>query len=176
MDAVMDLINQFKAEETNKLDKIDNSRKPTIISSLEDSVDDDRVAGFLLTVAADEIEYDLARIEAFKVFEIKDFTDSGVRSRIGRVIRDVLANSKVDDVRNYAAMAAASYMDIEGVFEQIERILQNKQENSDLRWNAFAAIKSIGASSRTIDSLRRLLVDDEFVQSATRVLSEWHAE
>ncbi len=176
MDAVMDLINEFKAEETNKLDDIDKSRKPNIISHLEDFVDDERVIAFLLSVAADESEYDLARIEAFKVLEIKDFADAAIRGRAGVVIREVLTSSKDDDVRNYAAMAAPGYMDIEGVFDQIERILQDKQEDSNLRWNAFAAIKSIGASPRSVESLRRLLVDDEFVQSATRVLSEWHAD
>jgi hypothetical protein len=50
--------------------------------------------------------------------------------------------SNDDDVRNYAAMAAASYMDINEVFSRIEKILHNKHEDSNLRWNAFAAMKS----------------------------------
>jgi len=86
MDLVMALINQFKAEETNKLDNIDKSGKPGVILSLENYADDERVIVFLLSVAADENEYDLARIEAFKVFEVKDFDDLAARTRIGHII------------------------------------------------------------------------------------------
>ncbi len=110
----------------------------------------------------------------FKVLEIKDFADSDVRRRVGGVIRDVLSQSKDDDVRNYAAMAAASCIDTEGVFEEIDRILHNKLEPSNLRWNAFATVKANVKSPRSVDSLRRLLADDEFKQSAGRLLSEWN--
>jgi hypothetical protein len=70
-------------------------------------------------------------------------------------------------------MAAGSYMDIEEVIRELERILQARAEDSDLRWNAFADIERIGSTPRSVDLLRRLLVDDEFKQSAARVLSEW---
>lgn len=128
---------------------------------------------FFLHVAADENEYDLARIEVFRIFAIADFEDPDIRNRVGSVIQRILANSKDDDVRDYAAMAAAAYTDIDGVLSEIERILENKQDDSNLRWNAFAAIKSAGGSPRTADCLRRLLFEAEFAQSARRVLSEW---
>jgi hypothetical protein len=75
----MDLIRQFKAEETSELGNIDTSRKPSIVSSLEQFTDDDRVVEFRLSVATNENEYDLARIEVFKVLEVKEFASSDVR-------------------------------------------------------------------------------------------------
>lgn len=174
MDTITDLIAQFKAENTSKLDDVDKSRKPSIVLALEDFADDDRAIDFLLSVASDESEYDLARIEVFKIFEIHEFVGLNLRNRVGNVIREVLSNGKDNDVRNYAAMAAASYMDVNQVIEQIDRILHDKLEDSNLRWNAFAAIKANGSSPISIDSLRRLLSDNEFKQSAGRVLSEWN--
>src|SRR5213596_1527402 len=108
MDPIMNFINQFRAEETSRLDTLDKSRKPGLVLALEDCTDDERVIDFFLSVGSDESEYDLARIEVFKVFEVKEFADPDVRRRVGRMIREVLSHSHDDDVRNYAAMAAAS--------------------------------------------------------------------
>jgi hypothetical protein len=173
MDAVTSLIGEFKAEESRKLTKVDPSRKPDIILALEDFADDARVVEFLLSVASDESEYDLARIEVLKLFEVKDFGDPVVRTRIGRAIARVLSTTRDDDVRNYAAMAAGSYLDAEGVFEEVERILHDDGADGDLRWNAFAAMKTGGPSARSISSLQRLLEDQDFKQSASQILSRW---
>src|ERR1700728_2857336 len=130
MDTVMNLISQFKDERTDRLENIDKSKKPRILTDLEEFADDPRVADFLLAIASDETEYDLARIEAFKIFEVKDFADRGVHNRVGRVIRNVLSASNDNDVRNYAAIAASNYMDIEGVAEEIDRLLHDDHEDS----------------------------------------------
>jgi hypothetical protein len=64
-------MSEFKSEKTNELVNIDFSRKPAIISSLEEFADDKRVSDFYFSVAVDESEYDLARIEALKIWKSK---------------------------------------------------------------------------------------------------------
>jgi hypothetical protein len=173
MDKVGDLIAQFRSEDTDRLANIDTSAKPSIIATLEDHTDDPRVGAFFLSVASDENEYDLARIEVFKIFEVHDHFDETLRQRIGRVIKDVLINSHDNGVRNYAAMAAASYLETEGLWQRIAELVRDNNADSDLRWNAFAAIESSGPSPRNIDVLRSLQRDGEFNQSSTRLLAEW---
>lgn len=175
MNTIMNLIDEFKSEQTSKLNNIDLSQKPRIVSALEDFADDQTVSDFYFSVALDEQEYDLARIEVLKILEVKDFVNLDVRKKAADIIRQVLSQSKDEDVRNYAAMAAASYMDNEELVGEIERILLDASEPSNLRWNAFAAVKSNGVSQRSTNLLRTLMPDDEFKQSAARVLSEWGA-
>lgn len=174
MSSATDLISRFKAEDTRSLEDIDKSRKPQIITDLEEFADDETVVDFLLSIASDENEFDLARIEAFKVFEIKEYESQEVRKRIATVIREVLLKSHDDQVLNYAAMAAASYMDNSEVVSEIERIVLDSKKDSDLRWNAFAAVKLNGPTPQLADTLRTLMADEEFKVSAERVLSEWN--
>jgi hypothetical protein len=70
-------------------------------------------------------------------------------------------------------MAAASYMDNSDVASEIEGILHDSEKESDLRWNAFAAVKLNGPTPRLVRTLRTLMADEEFRVSAERVLSEW---
>jgi len=174
MDTALELMNRYKSEDTNSLENIDHSEKPNIVASLEDFTDDDRVMHFLLAAVCDEQEYDLARIEILKVFDVKCFRDLTVRRNLGRAIATVLRKSEEILVRNYAAMAAAQYMDLEEVSDTVAHILLDENEDFDLRWNAFAAIKSDGPSQRSIELLSRLRLEQEFEKSSERVLSEWN--
>jgi hypothetical protein len=140
---------------------------------LDASADDPRVVELLLSVASDESEYDLARIEVLKLLGAKDFANPAVRTTVGRTIARLMSTTHDDDVRNYAAMAAGNYMDIEGVFKEVERILHDEEADRDLRWNAFGAMKAGGPSPRSVDSLQRLLDDEDFENSASIVLSKW---
>lgn len=173
MSSATDLISRFKAEEAGLLKGIDKSRKPQIIVDLEEFADDETVVDFLLSIASDEDEFDLARIEAFKIFEIKEYESQKIRQRIATVIREVLLKSHDDQVLNFAAIAAASYMDDSEVVSEIERIVLDSKKDSVLRWNAFAAVKLCGRTPQLDDALRALTADEEFKVSAERVLSEW---
>lgn len=176
MDAIAILIARYQAEDTNSLNDMDTSEKPNIISALEDYANDDRVVAFLLAITGDEKEFDLARIEALKVLGVQGYSSQEIRNRVGSVLEHVLLYSADGDVRIYAALAAASYLDIDAVFQAIDRILRNNDEESNLRWSAFAAIKRDGRSSRAVNLLRHLLADPEFKQSAERVLSELNVD
>ncbi|MBS0261543.1 MAG: hypothetical protein JSS02_06255, partial [Planctomycetes bacterium] len=129
------------------------------VRDLEDSADDESVVNFLLTVARDDAEFDLARIEALKIFEIHEYQDQGIRYRIANTLSAVLAYSQDLQVRNFTAMAAASYINNEELASVIGRILHDSNEASDLRWNAFAAITKSKISAWSTDMLRGLLDD-----------------
>lgn len=166
-------MNDFRAEKTENLANCDESKKPGIIRKLEEFIGDASVVEFLLTVAADEREYDLARIEVFKVLEVNDF-EQNFRNKIGQILSRVLQESNELLVKNYAAMAGSSYMDIDEVSEVVLRILQDPSTDSYLRWNAFAAVKANGCSEKFATVLRSLLHDAQFSHSALSVLQQWN--
>lgn len=70
MDEVEWLIALFRSEGTDGLDDLDRSTKTIIIESLEGHANDARVLDFLLHVSSDRDEFDLARIEAWRVLEV----------------------------------------------------------------------------------------------------------
>lgn len=174
MNEVERLITTFRSENTSALSDPDkDSIKDKIISDLEEHSSDPTVLKFYLEVAAEKNEYDLARIEVLKVLYVRPTSDNKEQSQIGRVIAEILLKDMDDDVRNYAAIAASSYMTVRSVVDAVEHMLRDPQANPDLRANAFAAFKSAGPSPRNIQAIRAVIEDTQFQQSARRVLREW---
>lgn len=177
MSRVADLICQFQSEDTHALEDMDKSRKPDIVRELWPFAEDGVVIDFLISVASNEDEFDLARVMAFRVFENKQYRMQSDRTRIAQMIYTVLNRNKEDYlVLQYAALAAAYYMDHVQLKREVDRIMHDKEEECDLRWNAFAAVTRNPSTPQSVDSLRRLLADEEFSKSAARVLSEWGVE
>jgi hypothetical protein len=175
MDNVSRLINLFKSEDTSSLANIDSSRKPQIIIELED-IDDERILPFFLEVLLNEREYDLARIETLQVLEVRNLSYPRVQEeydQVGQAIKQVLVNSTDHDVRNYAAMAIASYIETEGAFDLVEGILLDENEDIDLRYNAFAVIEGMGLKDSSMEVLKKLTQDPEFNKPSLRLLNEW---
>lgn len=175
MDEIERLINAFRGEDTASLPEPDReSQKDRIISELEDYSSEPKVLAFLLEVAADTEEYDLARIEAFKVLHVRTVANDDERSRIGSVIAEVVLNEEDDDeVRNYAAIAAASYMAVASVVEAVEKIVLDTQANPNLRANGFDAVERNRRNPKSIRLVQSLLQDGQFSTTARRVLRDW---
>ena len=176
MDEIERLIARFRSEDTARLADPDKSIKPNIIQALEDHAADPRALDFLLHVAADRQEFDLARIEALKVLELHEARNDEERSRIAVVLTEVLVDDPDDDVRQYAAMAAAYYMSDDRLAAAIVRTAFDMGEDINLRWNAFAAIKQLGPTPHGIEVLRRASETPEFRTSALLLLREWNVE
>lgn len=174
MDIIKELIMNYLSEETQKLDDPDRSKKPAIIKSLEEYASDVSVLAFMLQVASDRTELDLARIEALKVLEIRRPIAQREHERIAAVLKEILQSDKDDDVRSYAAIAAASYMAEKSLREEVTRVLGNKEEDRNLRWNAFTAIERMGRTAETVEIMRIIGEDPEFLDSARRILASWH--
>jgi len=173
MDKIDELISRFKRENTRSLENIKKSQKTNLIRELEPYIDDPRVIDLFLAIAKDEKEYDLARIEVLKIFEIADKLSGDNRNRVAESIRIVMLTSIDDLVRSYAGMAGASYMDFDGVARLMEQIVQDAKAPEDLRYSAFGAIRRAGPSTTRIQVLRALLGDEAFKKSAARVLGGW---
>ena len=176
MSRIADLIHQFRSEDV-RLEENDKSRKPKIVEELDKFADDEIVIDFLLSIASDEAEFDLARIVAFRIFEYRQYTLQSVRTRIAEMINIVL-NRDEDDylVLQYAASAAANYMDNIKLEDTINRILHDKEKESILRGNAFFAVTCHPSTPRSSDSHSRLLADEQFSESAPRVHTEWNVD
>lgn len=173
MDEVGHLISTFKEENTKSLDNVDFSRKVRIIMELE-GVDDDRVLPFFLETVMNEDEYDLARIEILKILEIRESNDKDEHQKIGHIVKNILMNDPDDDVRNYAAMTVSNFMDVEGVIEQIVKIIFNVEEDINLRWNAFTAVEKMGPTQQSLEILQKCLSEDEFKKSVLLILNRWN--
>jgi hypothetical protein len=172
MDNVSRLINLFKSEDTFSLANIDSSGKPEIVTELE-GIDDERILPFFLEVLLNELEYDLARIETLQVLKLRNCSHQEEYDQIGQAIKQVLVNSTDQDIRNYAAMAIASYIETEGAFDVIEGILLDEKEDINLRYNAFGVIEEIGLQDRSMEILKKLIQNPEFNQPSLRLLNEW---
>lgn len=169
------LISAFKNEDTASLpDPDSDSRKDEIVSDLEEYSADPRVLDFFLEAAADVAEYDLARIEVFNALNVRPIRGDLELIRIGSVIAKVLLNEDDDDeVRNYAAIAAASYMASREVAEAVRTIVLDPHSDGDLRANAFDAIERNGKTSESIEVVKKLIHDGQFRPTAARVLEDW---
>ena len=161
MDRIEELIANYRNEDTLALPRPDASRKPRIIEELG-SDDDPRALKLIVQAASDEAEFDLARIAAFRVLELRRPTAPEERQEIAEVIARVVKNDSDNDVRNYAAIAAAYYTTVDDVAEQIIRILLDDGENSDLRWNAFTAVEKMGSTAKALDAMRAIREVPEF--------------
>jgi hypothetical protein len=175
MDNVSRLINLFKSEDTFSLANIDSSGKPEIVTELE-GIDDERILPFFLEVLLNELEYDLARIETLQVLRLRNCSDQEEYDQIGQAIKQVLVNSTDQDIRNYAAMAIASYIETEGAFDVIEGILLDEKEDINLRYNAFGVIEEIGLQDRSMEILKKLIQNPEFNQPSLRLINEWQVK
>ncbi|VTS00660.1 hypothetical protein, partial : Uncharacterized protein (Fragment) OS=Paenibacillus alvei TS-15 GN=PAALTS15_05618 PE=4 SV=1: PT-HINT [Tuwongella immobilis] len=166
------LIAAYRAEETASLQDPDrDSQKVRMIAELENHSADSAVLSFLLEVAGDPNEYDLARIEVFNVLYVRRIATDAEQIQIGRVLTKVLrSNDDDDNVKNYAAIAAASYMAVPEVDEVIEKIVLDSQADPNLRANAFAAIERSPRTLHRIRLFQNLLQDDQFSQTARRIL------
>ncbi|MEW6127921.1 MAG: hypothetical protein AB1757_12855 [Acidobacteriota bacterium] len=170
MDEVGRLISEFKAAKLDANGECDE--KIDLILELEE-LEDPRIMPFFLEVIGNENEYDLARIEVLKILKLRDRRSPEEHERIGKAILEVLAKSKDADVRNYAAMALAKYLDVEGANTEAGNLLLNSKTQIDLRHNLFFAFERFGETDDGREVMLKLLQDEEFRQSAARVLGDW---
>jgi hypothetical protein len=152
MNSAADLIRQFQSEDTHALEDMDRSRKPEIVRELWPFAEDGVVIDFLISVASNEDECDLAMVTAFRVSENKQYRMQSDRTRIAKSIYTVL-NRDYDDyvVLQYAALSATYYMEDVHLNCAINRILHDKKKEGILRWNAFFAIAENPSTPRSIE-------------------------
>ena len=167
----MNIIDQLIASFSEKND----SDKLEIIELLEEHLPDSKAWDFLLEIACKIGEYDLTRIEVLKIIELSDGVSIDQREQCANALHSILKTSanNSDDICNYATMAATYFLEYGQLYQEILHIVLNRELRSELRWNAFAALKHHGVNDESVMALTELTHDEEFSKSATRVLLEW---
>ena len=167
-DRLSHLISLFRAAEFSGQE---SPAKLAALSELQE-VDDPRVTEFLVSVAADPKEYDLARIESLRALEIRNMGHEE-RHSMARALARVLREDDDPDVRNYSARALAAVMDVPAAQEAAARHLLDREEDEDVRHNAFFAVERGGANPWSLDIMKNCLEDESFREGAARVLAQW---
>ena len=155
-------------------DQAESPEKIEILKQLEDSADGE-VTKFLAEVAGNTREYDLARIEALKIRECRSIPSEVDRTEAKRTLQRILSDDEDDEIRSYTARTMANFVDLSGVRRLLGQYVLDKDEDEDVRHNAFFALERGGPNPDTRAILERCLSDPEFQPGAERVLRQWGA-
>jgi len=174
MTDLKDLIREYGQEITSELSNEDHSIKPRLIASMEDHLPNPIVWDFLLSVAGDTKELDLARMESLTVIGLADGLTPTQIDKTAKILLKVLESKNEDeDVCNSVVTAAKNFLDSDLLYEKILQILVGDQYESALRWNAIGSLERHGKRKSTIDAMSQLIEDDEYGFAAKRILAAW---
>jgi hypothetical protein len=158
-----------------KIKKIYKSKnddeKVELINSLNFDDYDDKW-DLILEVVQDENEYDLARIEALKVIEIANIPEIVVE-KLCDIVINLLKSENDYDVKNYAFIASKNLINnsIE-IKNYISEIILSKEEDIDIKHNAYSAILKIINQIDKTEILNSLLDDKVFSKYAEKDLNK----
>jgi len=148
----------------------DDDEKFELINSLNFDDYEDKW-DLILEVIQDEDEYDLARIEALKVIEVADIPKLVLKELCDAII-SLLKNESDYDVRNYAFIASRNLInDSIEIKNYIIKIILTKEEDIDIRHNAYSAILKIIDPIEKTKTLSLLLEDEIFAKYAKKDLN-----
>jgi len=167
-DRVDELISQFRGA------VITGQESAAKIDSLLELVrlEDLRVVHFLIEIAGNPDEYDLARIEALKALEWREVGPEA-RDDVVRMVGRVLQHDNDDEVRSYAARTLAGYTEVPGVLDLASGHVLDPDEDEDVRHNAFFVIERSKPTQQAISAMKRCRDVAEFHEGASRVLNRW---
>lgn len=114
---------------------------------------------------------DLVRIEAFKVIEIANIPEI-ILDRLCDVVINLLKNENDYDVKNYVFIASRNLInDSIEIKNYIEKIVLSKEEDIDIKHNAYSAILKIKDQAEKTKILNSLLDDEVFSKYAKKDLN-----
>lgn len=149
----------------------DDDEKVELINSLNFDDYDDKW-DLILEVVQDKNEYDLARIEALKVIEIANIPEIVVE-KLCDVVINLLKSENDYDVKNYAFIASKNLINnsIE-IKNYISEIILSKEEDIDIKHNAYSTILKIINKIDKTEILNSLLDDKVFSKYAEKDLNK----
>ena len=150
----------------------ESPEKCSVIQSLEDNSSDPRVVSFLLDVISDPNGYDLARIEALKIFQLLVPSDAVTNDRIGRCIATLVKAERDVLVRQWSAIAAENFVSVDEVVAAISSTLMDQDADLDVRHNCLAAVMRLVNSEQVARILRSVEYDPRLGVSVRRILDE----
>ena len=144
--------------------KLDDWSKVEFLTQLEFKENSDK---WLLidSIITDVNEYDLARIEAFKILEIADIPQYH-KNILAKSLFNILISEDDYDIKNYAACALVNFIEYSFIEQLcIERLL-DPEEDIDLRYCFFTALLKMKNRDELCKILKELLSDADFSRNA----------
>lgn len=154
----------------NQYKKLLDAEKIDFLKEIEFGADETKWELFE-QIISDENDFDLARIEVFRILEVSEIPVL-VKDKMAFVLLTVIKKTEDYDVRNYASVAMANFIEFPEVKSLAISMVLNQEEDIDLRYSAFAAVKKISDVTERNSVLQQLLQDKDLQRSAQRVLNE----
>jgi hypothetical protein len=145
-------------------------QKCRIIAGLEGHLDDERVLGFFVELIGNPSEYDLARIEVLKIFELWRAPSAQAHERVARQVAKVVESEKDVLVQQWAAIAARNFSDTPEVLSSVATLLADRQADLSVRHNCLAAFRGKVLTAAVVEVLQRFVKDPELGTSVSRIL------
>ena len=168
-DAVEAAIASFKASPPSP--KGENQGKIDAVLAIEAQVSDPRAMAFLVTVATDQSEYDLARIEAVKILGLSQPTPSQALGH-GEALGAALLGEADSLVAEYLAMNLGPFLIAPTATEAVASCL-HPERNKNIRHNALFSIERAGPIAHLLPLLVKAAIDPELSAGAKRILASW---
>lgn len=122
-------------------------------------------------IILDENDFDLARIEVFKILEISDIP-TDYKEIFAKSLEVIVLKSLDEEVREYAVSCTSNFVQFPLIQKLISEILFNTNEDINIRYNALEAVKRIENTKEKEGIFTQLTIDNDFNNTALRLLSE----
>lgn len=152
-----------------KFKTLDEDDKYDFIREIEYENTDEKW-DFFNEIIADESEYDLARIEAFKIIALYDIPKQ-TKDKIAQSLERVIDNEEDYLIKNYAVMALKNFVEYPELVKLAIKILGTPNEDENLRHNALSAVEKLPNDAKK-EVLITLLSDKYMKPYAKRILDE----
>ncbi|UOG77389.1 HEAT repeat domain-containing protein (plasmid) [Hymenobacter tibetensis] len=136
-----------------------SSDRVQIIRELE-FVEDEGKWPFLINIMINESADDLERIEVLRIIEVTEPPQIYVNRVISNIYNIIIKEGDCN-LRNYAVIALKNFKD-EKLLNLAKDILLNEDEDLDMRWNAFDALKNLKCGNLFNEIVEKLRNDKEF--------------
>ena len=168
---VQELIRRLQDEPLDVVEE--DSEKPQIIGEIGSLADGEDSQRFLISVANDPSQPELARVGVFRALEVVEVQDANLRTSIANTVRNAILGSDSDLVRQYAMLAAANYTDQAALCDTVRKIAMDPSVDIDVRFNALAPLRSAGPVAWAVDTAITASRDPDLGPSMVRLLEEW---
>ena len=150
-------------------------RKIAILGAIE-AVGPSRpaVLDFILAIAADSSDYDLARIEAFHILRSAELPAHS-RARVAETLAGVLQTEGDELVLQHATSTAGWFADSPSVVSAAKSLLLDSAQDLDVRHNALFVLERAGPSPETAAALQLVGSDPDLGPASQRLLRSWPA-
>ncbi len=169
MTTFKELVAQYKAASVSSSGEVPG--KIEVIDQLSDNLSSDALE-FLVEIISDPGDYDLARIEALKTVQFLEPQHDHLSAKVANAVLIALSDEDIL-VQQWAAIAAASFTDHLAVFDRLLALLEDPEQDLDVRHNCLAAVRQAGPSPKALSCLERVSSDTEIGQYAGDLLRSW---